>query len=192
MPRNTHVTKEPVILEGYQAVLKPSKFGYCLSCLLDEEMVETLETERAELLKWGLSKVKNPKRAVCKPEPWVDASPGKYQVKYTWNAETKPPIVDTEGTEISDENTPLYSGSKVKLAFYQKPYVLKDGETYGTSLKLQAVQVVAVASGAGVDTGDLDAEGAAELFGKSKGFKQATPNVTPAPTATEDGEDIEF
>ena len=26
MPRNTIITKEPVILEGFQAVLKPSKF----------------------------------------------------------------------------------------------------------------------------------------------------------------------
>ncbi len=190
MPKNTFVTEQPVVLEGYQAVMKPSKFGYSLSALLDEELVEKLEADRAEVLKWCLSKVKNPKRAVCKPEPWIDATPGKYQVKFSWNDQTKPPIVDTEGTEITDENTPLYSGSKVKLAFYQKPYVLKDGETYGTSLKLQAVQVVAVASGAGVDSGDLDAESAAALFGKSQGFKQGAPNVTPTPT--EESDDLEF
>ena len=192
MSRNTIVTEQPVVLEGFQAVMKPSKFGYCLSALLDEEIVEKLEADRVEVLKWCLSKVKNPKRAVCKPEPWIDASPGKYQVKFTWNAETKPPIVDTEGTEITDENTPLYSGSKVKLAFYQKPYVLKDGETYGSSLKLQAVQVVAVASGAGVDSGDMNAEDAAALFGKAAGFKQGSPNVTPTPTPTTEEDDLEF
>ena len=38
----------------------------------------------------------------------------------------KPGIVDTEGTPITEDETPLYSGSKVKLAFFQKPYILKD------------------------------------------------------------------
>jgi hypothetical protein len=28
MARTTFVTKEPVVLEGYQAVLKPSQYGY--------------------------------------------------------------------------------------------------------------------------------------------------------------------
>jgi hypothetical protein len=45
----------------------------------------------------------------------------------------------------------LYSGSKVKLAFRQKPYILRDGITYGTTLKLVGIQVVALNSSAGVD-----------------------------------------
>ena len=49
---------------------------------------------------------------------------------------TKPPVVDTEGVQVTDPNTPVYSGATVKLAFYQKPYILRDGVTYGTSLKL--------------------------------------------------------
>ena len=28
MARNTIVTEQPVVLEGYQAVMKPGKFGY--------------------------------------------------------------------------------------------------------------------------------------------------------------------
>ena len=56
----------------------------------------------------------------------------------------EPPIVDTDGVVISDINTPVYSGSRVKLAFYQKPYILKDGVTYGTTLKLVAVQLVSL------------------------------------------------
>ena len=187
--KNTFVTEQPVLLEGYQAVLKPSKFGYSLSAIIDSEMVDKLEADREEVLKWCISKLKNPKRSVCKPEPWIEVSEDKHQVKFSWNAETKPPIVDTEGTPITDETTPLYSGSKVKLAFYQKPYILKDGETYGTSLKLQAVQVIAVANGAGVDTGDMTAEDAAKLFGSSAGFKQDQPNVTPSGG---EGEDLEF
>ena len=43
MPRTIHKTEQPVILEGYQAVLKPSKFGYSLSALVDGEMVDALE-----------------------------------------------------------------------------------------------------------------------------------------------------
>ena len=31
-----------------------------------------------------------------------------------------PAVVDTEGTPITDEEIPLYSGSRVKLAFYQQ------------------------------------------------------------------------
>ena len=40
---------------------------------------------------------------------------GKYRIKFSWNAETRPPVVDTEGTIITDERTPVYSGSKQNL-----------------------------------------------------------------------------
>ena len=82
----------------------------------------------------------------------------------------------------------MYSGSTVKLGFYQKPYILRDGVTYGSSLKLVGVQVVSVKGAAGVDTGDLDASGVAELFGTTSGFKTADPNVTP--TTNDDEEDF--
>ncbi len=65
MARTTFVTKEPVVLEGYQAVLKPSKFGYSLAAVVDAEMVERLEDDRIETLKWAESKLKNPKRSVA-------------------------------------------------------------------------------------------------------------------------------
>ena len=178
MARTTFVTKEPVVLEGYQAVLKPSQYGYSLSAVVDAEMVSQLEDDRIETLKWAESKLKNPKRSSLRPEPWEEVSDGKYKVKFTWNEETKPPGVDTEGTPIVDNGTPLYSGSKVKLAFYQKPYILKDGVTYGTSLKLQGVQVVTLSGSAGVDTGDLSDTAVAELFGKTQGFKAGDPNIT--------------
>ena len=72
---------------------------------------------------------------------------------------------------------PVYSGSKVKLAFIQKPYVLKDGVTYGTSLKLVGVQIVSLASAAGVDVGDMEDADLTELFGTTKGYKTSEPNV---------------
>ena len=185
MPRNTIVTKEPVILEGFQAVLKPSKFGYSLSAIVDQSMADSLESDRTESLKWAESKLKNPKRSTLKPEPWEEVSEGQYKVKFSWNEENRPPVVDTEGTQITDEATPIYSGSKVKLAFYQKPYILRDGVTYGTSLKLVGVQVVSLNSEAGVDTGDMDTEDVAALFGTTKGFKASEPNVTTKPTEDE-------
>ena len=186
MPRTIHKTAQPVILEGYQAVLKPSKFGYSLAALVDQSMVDALEDDRVESIKWAESKLKNPKRSTLKPEPWEEVTEGQYKVKFSWNEEAKPPVVDTEGTVIADDNTPMYAGSRVKLAFYQKPYILRDGVTYGTSLKLVGVQLVSLNTAAGVDTGDMSAENVAALFGKTEGFKASEPNVTPTETAEQD------
>ena len=177
MARTIFKTEEPVVLEGYQAVMKPSKFGFSLSAIIGNDMVDQLETDRPASLAWAESKLKNPKRSTLKPEPWEEVAEGKYKIKFSWKDETKPVIVDTEGTVLTDENIPVYSGSKVKLAFYQKPYILKDGVTYGTSLKLVGVQVVSVSSEAGTDVGDMDGTDVADLFGKTKGFKQSEPNV---------------
>jgi hypothetical protein len=177
MTRTIHKTEQPVVLEGYQAVLKPSKFGYSLSALVDSDLVEKLEEDRAESLKWAETKLKNPKRSTLKPEPWEEVTEGQYKIKFSWNEESKPPVVDTEGTHITDESIPMYSGSRVKLAFYQKPYILRDGVTYGTSLKLVGVQLVALNNSAAVDTGDMAAEDVAALFGTTAGFKASEPNV---------------
>ena len=187
MARNIHITPEPVTLNGYQAVLKPSKFGYSLKALVGSELIEQLETERDDCLKWAESKLKNPKRATLKPTPWEEVAEGEYIIKFSWAEDKRPPVVDTEGTPITNIDTPVYEGSKVKLGFIQKPYILRDGVTYGTSLKLSGVQVISVQTGAGVDTGDLDEDGVAELFGKTSGFKADEPNVTPdtAPASVE-------
>ena len=186
MPRQIHKTAQPVVLEGYQAVLKPSKFGYSLAALVDQSIVDVLEDDRVESLKWAESKLKNPKRSTLKPEPWEEVTEGQYKVKFSWNEESRPPVVDTEGTIIADDNTPMYAGSRVKLAFYQKPYILRDGVTYGTSLKLVGVQLVSLNTSAGVDTGDMSAENVAALFGKTEGFKASEPNVTPSETVEDE------
>ncbi len=189
MSRTIHKTDKPVTLEGFQAVLSPSKFGYSLSAIVDNTIIDQLETERTDVLKWAESKLKNPKRSTLKPEPWEEVSDGKYKIKFSWNEDNRPPVVDTEGTQVTDAKTPLYAGSTVKLGFYQKPYILRDGVTYGSSLKLVGVQVVSLKSEAGVDTGDLDANEVAELFGKSSGFKTSDPNVTPTTNETETEEE---
>ena len=183
---NTHVTPKPVTLEGYQAILKPGEWGYKLAALVDKELIKTLEDERESALEWARSKAKNPRRVTVKPEPWEELQnqQGTYQLRFSWKDGDKfiPVVVDTEGTKIEDIDTPVYSGSKVKLAFFQKPYILPAGDI-GTSLKLKAVQVISLNSGAGVvDNGDLSAEEAVELFGSSKGFKVEDPNVEAAGT----------
>tara|TARA_R100000008_G_scaffold59082_1_gene36817 strand:- start:44 stop:607 length:564 start_codon:yes stop_codon:yes gene_type:complete len=179
MSRNIHKT-DVITLEGFQAVLAPSKFGYSLAAVVGQDVIDTLETERTEVLKWAESKLKNPKRSTLKPEPWEEVAKGKYKIKFSWSEENRPPVVDTEGTLVTDTKTPLYSGSTVKLGFYQKPYILRDGVTYGSSLKLVGVQIVTVSNSAGVDTGDLDATEVAELFGTTSGYKTSDPNVTPS------------
>ena len=126
--------------------------------------------------------------------PWEEVSKDKYKIKFSWNEDNRPPVVDTEGTQLTDTNIPLYAGSTVKLGFYQKPYILRDGVTYGSSLKLVGVQVVSVKGEAGVDTGDMDVSAVAELFGKSSGYKAADPNVVPAfedatPSSVEDDDE---
>ena len=186
MARNIIKTDGPVVLDGYQAVMKPSKYGYSLSAVINTSLVDKLEEDRAESLKWAESKLKNPTRSMLKPEPWEEVAPDKYKVKFSWNEETKPPVVDTEGTHITDENLPIYAGAQVKLAFYQKPYILRDGVTYGTSLKLVGIQLVSINSDAGVDSGDLSAADIADLFGTTSGFKASEPNVTPAASAVDD------
>ena len=186
MARTIHTTDKPVTLEGFQAVLAPSKFGYSLSAIVGNDIIDKLETERSDVLKWAESKLKNPKRSTLKPEPWEEVSDGKYKLKFSWSDDKRPPEVDTEGVPVTDAKTPLYAGSTVKLGFYQKPYILRDGVTYGSSLKLVGVQVVSIKGEAGVDTGDLDANEVAELFGTTAGFKTNDPNVTPTPSTDEE------
>ena len=183
--RNVHVT-DTVTLEGYQAILEPGKFGYSLSAVVDDSVVAKLETERTEVLKWAESKLKNPKRATLKPTPWEEVATGKHKLKFSWGEDKRPPVVDTEGTPVTDSKTPLYGGSTVKLGFYQKPYILKDGVTYGSSLKLVGVQVVSVNTEAGVDSADMNETQVAELFGKTDGFKTGVTSNPPETDAEEE------
>jgi len=186
MNRTIHKTDEPVVLEGFQCIMKPSeKFhNYSLSAIVDENMMMALEEDRVEALKWAEGKLKNPKRSVLKPEPWEEVAEGKYKVKFSWKAEAKPPIVDTEGTPITDLEIPLYSGSQVKLAFYQKPYILKDATTYGTSLKLVGVQVISTAKAGAAET-ELNDVDVAAMFGVTEGYKAGDPITT-----NDDGDDF--
>ena len=53
MNRTIHKTAEPVVLEGFQCIMKPSeKFhNYSLSAVVDSDMRDALEEDRVEALK---------------------------------------------------------------------------------------------------------------------------------------------
>ena len=191
MPKNVHVTDE-IKLEGFQAILEPGKFGYSLSAVVDESTIDALETERQALLGWAESKLKNPKRATLKPTPWEEVADGKYKIKFSWGEDKRPGVVDTEGTPITDKKTPLYGGSTVKLGFFQKPYILRDGVTYGSSLKLLGVQVVAVGEGAAVDTDSMNEEQVADMFGKTEGFTATAVARNPETVVAAEDEEEDF
>ena len=191
MPKNVHVTDE-IKLEGFQAILEPGKFGYSLSAVVDESVIDALETERTALLGWAESKLKNPKRATLKPTPWEEVADGKYKIKFSWGEDRRPGVVDTEGTPVTDKKTPLYGGSTVKLGFFQKPYILRDGVTYGSSLKLLGVQIVAVGEGAAVDTDSMDEADVADMFGKTDGFVATATGRNPETETIDEQEEEDF
>lgn len=60
MARTIIKTEQPVVLEGYQAVLQPGKFGYKLMAVVGQDIVDQLEADRVESIKWAESKLKNP------------------------------------------------------------------------------------------------------------------------------------
>lgn len=134
-----------ITLEGYQAIFKPSRFGYSMAGQIDQGVVDQLEADRAELLKWCESRLKNPKRSTIKPEPWEEMSDGQYRVKFSWNEENQPAAFDCDLVELIDPDIELDAGAKVSVRFHQKPYILKDGVTCGTTLKLICFQVLRLA-----------------------------------------------
>ena len=173
---NTYVTQSPAVLDGYQAIFEPNKFDKCsLIAVIDDEHIEAMTEERPALIEWAKTKTKakNPNRVNVRYEPWEEVATGRYKVKFSWNPEQPVPVIDSNGTPIS-QAIPLYSGSQVKLAFVQKPYAMPDA--VGTSLRLKAIQVISCAGNGMVDSG-LNAEAAATLFGECDGFKIDDPNV---------------
>lgn len=183
MAPTIHRTEKPVVLEGFQSILRPSEYGYTLACLIpDEELLQTLTEEREQLLKVQEDKLKNKKRSSLKPTPWEEVAEGIYKYKFSWDAKNKPTIVDSEGTLITDDSIPIYAGSKVRVAFTQRGYTMKDGITYGTQLRLSGIQVISISS-SGVPS--LSEEEAANLFGEYEGGFRAD-DIPDADTAEEE------
>ena len=181
-----YVTKEPVTLNGYQAVFKPSEYGYSLAVdITDQALIDELNADRETLLEAQLNgkAIKNKKRASCKPEPWEERedAEGVYNLKFKWADDSRPAIVDAEGTPIISDSLRVFSGSTVKVAFTQSGYTLKDGATYGTKVNIKSIQIISLAG----KEPPMSAEAAADLFGVAEGgFK-----VGDIPDAAGDDED---
>ena len=78
MTRPIHITENPVKLTGFNAILKPSKFGYTLRAVVGEEIINKLDEERQEGLTWAKGKLTcKPNRETCKPTPWEEVDPGQ-------------------------------------------------------------------------------------------------------------------
>ena len=45
MSRTIHKTDKPVTIEGFQAVVAPSKFGYSLAAVVGDDIINLLETD---------------------------------------------------------------------------------------------------------------------------------------------------
>ena len=160
-------------LEGFQSPFKPGQYGTCgIVVVVDKETVDKLEEERDRLIEYKISKQKDPAQWVpARATKWVNVSKDRYKMNLTWKPNERPPFVDTEGTLITDE-IPLYSGSRVKIAFDHYAYPDNVNKAINTTCKLTKLQVISCSSGAGVDGGDAD-------FGTTEGFKIGAPNVTP-------------
>lgn len=192
MSRKILKTEKPVVLEGYQSVLQVSQFGnHQLEAILGDDLVDILEADRPAALEWARSKAKNPGKVRLNDEPWKHVAEGKYKARFTWTPDKMPVVVDTEGTPVTDTNINVMSGSKVKLAFYQKPYSLPSG-TIGTKLVLEAVQIVSLADKAGIDIGDDGSIDVKSLFGTTVGYKQSAPNIIAKPDEPEPEDEDDF
>jgi hypothetical protein len=101
-------------------------------------------------------------------------------IKVSYGGDSSTPMfpwVDTDGVPI-DLDTQIWKGTVVKLIVDLKPYVF--GQKVGCSVKVRGAQILKLVSGGGSDSGGLDDEGVAKLFGKTEGFKGGSPSFEPA------------
>lgn len=54
------VMTETVTLDGFQAVLQPGKFGYNLSAIVESDIIDRLDEDRADSLSGDCRKLKTP------------------------------------------------------------------------------------------------------------------------------------
>jgi hypothetical protein len=173
-------------LEGYINALKPSgKFNNCsISFKIPSELLPEFEEQHEKCLAWGANKLNNKRHEKALPK-WDEEG----TIKFSYGGDSNQPMfpwIDTDGTPI-DLDTPIWKGTVVKLIVDLKPYVYSNKA--GSSFKVRGAQILKlVSSGGGSDSGDLEAEDVAALFGKSDGFKSSSPNYKP-PAESEFGED---
>jgi hypothetical protein len=182
-----YVTKEPVVLDGFQAILKPAEYGFGVQVAVGKEMFDQLVADREKLMADLVFKIdpKKLKRMVVKPEPWEEIAEDTFRLKFSWDAKKKPVIIDSVGTVLDDPSIKIYNGSLVKVSFYQKGYMMPD--SYGTSIKILGLQVIEASDG----SPRLNADNALDVFGTHEGGFVAE-DVMDAELAEEAGADSEY
>lgn len=165
MRHKTITTKHPVTLVGFQAIMKPSRYGHLIQFVTDElDLIDELEDDRIEFLEGLNDRIENPRTALLRPAPWIPVGDDFYNIKSAWREHNCPPVIDSRGNEITDPDFPIYSGSQCILSLYQIPYLLKDKMTYGTAIKIAGIQVIELGNGTSV--GDvLSLDQARQVFG---------------------------
>lgn len=165
-------------LEGFINVYEDAgKYeNRCFSYKIPAEILEKIEKDRKELLKWVDTKLENPKRVALNPEPWDDEG----LCKYSYSDAAKKPIpvfVDTEGQPLSDSDLQnLRKGTQAVVIVDQSPYTKP---AKGTSLKVVGVQVTKLVTATGAtDSGDMSLEDINSIFGTRDGYKSASPTVS--------------
>lgn len=161
-------------LEGFIRLGEPGgKFNNCsFAFRLPSDVQAQAEADREELLAWCKTKVTG--RVTTNFPKWDDEG----LVKYSYGGDTGKDVIfiDTEGQPIPVEVLKQVSkGTKVRIIAQQTPYTKP---AMGTTLKILGVMIVELRTfGGAVDSGDLNVEEVAELFGKVDGFKVADPAV---------------
>ena len=165
-------------LEGFINVYQDAgKYeNRCFSYKIPAEILEKIEKDRKELLKWVDSKLDSPKRVALNPEPWNEEG----LCKYTYTDTSKNPVpvfVDTEGQPLSDSDLQnLRKGTQVILIVDQSPYTKP---AKGTKLKVVGVQVTKLVTATGAtDSGDMSLDDINSIFGTRDGYKSASPTVS--------------
>jgi hypothetical protein len=175
-------------LEGFINALKPSgKFNNCtISFKIPEELLAEFDAQHEKCLTWGANKLGGKRHEKALPKWEEDGT-----VKVSYGGDSNSPMfpwVDSDGNPV-DLDTQIWKGTVVKLIVDLKPYVY--AQKVGSSLKVRGAQVIKlVSSGGGSDSGELEAEDVAALFGKTEGFKSSSPNYKP-PTDEDFGDENE-
>ncbi len=176
-------------LGGYVNALKPAgKFNNCcFSFMLNKADMDKFEEAYEQAMSWGATKMAG-KRFTKELAKWDESG----AIKYSYGGESNNPMfpwVDTDGVPI-DVETPIWKGTVVKLIIDLRPYVFSS--KVGLGLKVKGAQIIKLVSSGGSDSGGLELEDVAAIFGTSDGFKAGSPSFEPNPQPDTDDDDFPF
>jgi len=176
-------------LEGYVKALKPAgKFNNCtFSFSLGKEDLVKFDEAYEKAMVLGETKMAG-KRFTKELPKWDESG----LIKYSYGGESNNPMfpwVDTDGVPI-DVDTPIWKGTVVKLIVDLRPYQM--ATKVGLSVKVRGAQVIKLVGAGGSDSGGLESEDVAAIFGTSDGFKASSPSFEPNPQTDLNDDDFPF